>query len=609
VSFYLVCQGSLIIITGIHNNLHNNTDVLKSTNQNTERAYDQRERHPNQQKIRVLTEQQQRYHQVFNISNYEEQKNINLCPAEGTCQWVLQSSENIRWLGSSHDDLLWVSADPGCGNSVLARSIIDDHLLASSPAVTICYFFFKDNDEQAGLDTALCSILHQLFDQRPHLLSYAITSWEKNGEALRYEADELWRILITATSSDASCQTICVFDALDACREIDQDQLIQKLQLFHRQICPPTQDTSLKFLVTSRPYNHIQDRFRAITDFFPHLHLKWEEEIDQVHRKIDLVVKMRVKELADTASLSWDIQQRPEQQLLQMEHRTYLWLHLAIDDIRPTFENSLRPAQGSIILIPSSVREAYKKILSRQVPSSQKSTMRKVFQIIVEAWRPLTITEMATALSLARSPQSRAAAQAGIDPRQLKILKWVTETEPFGIKDLDQEANTSNTTQEDVGFQLPGYENFIQGSFAYKNWLLSNIRQIGLLELGIPDLMFDIGAKVQSQLEAFSSPRKMSHRRPQSLTRMTFNLDWDPAQFIHDQDIHDERLAFAPNNLQNVLCLTGSWKNAQAATLVDYMGQTWPGTGQYIITLLKELICVPKGQECFCKLCNYVLRI
>ncbi|KAJ5899265.1 purine and uridine phosphorylase [Penicillium taxi] len=128
---------------------------------------------------------------------------------------------------------------------------------------------------------------------------------------------------------------------------------------------------------------------------------------------------MRVKDLAETAPLSWEIQQRLENQLLNMEHRTYLWLYLAMEDIRSTFENSLWPAEESIQMIPPSVNEAYKKILSR-VPSNQKGTVRKVLQIIVGARRPLTTAELAMALGLALSPQSHAAAHAGIDLLQLE---------------------------------------------------------------------------------------------------------------------------------------------------------------------------------------------
>ncbi|KAK4862353.1 hypothetical protein LT330_010781 [Penicillium expansum] len=262
---------------------------IEGTNKRLDRAYDQQEQHHNEQKTMALTDQQRRCHQSFKITNYEEQKNINPQRVEGTCEWVLQSLEFNRWWESPCNDLLWVSADPGCGKSVLARSIIDDQVRASSPGVTICFFFFKDNKKQNRLDIALCSVLHQLFSQRPYLLPYALPSWEKNADKLQKEADELWRIFIAATSADISHKTICVFDALDECCEKDQGRLIEKLQFFYHQTTSSTADTYLKFLVTSRPYDHIQDGFRGITDSFPQVHIKGEEENDQIHREINLV--------------------------------------------------------------------------------------------------------------------------------------------------------------------------------------------------------------------------------------------------------------------------------------------------------------------------------
>lgn len=363
----------------------------------------------------MLTDQQQRCHQAFKISNYTEQKDINPRRAEGTCQWARQSPQYVRWEESCCNDLLWLSADPGCGKSVLAKSIIDDYLQASSSAIIICYFFFKDNDEQNTLATALCAILHQLFSQRPNLLYHALPSWEKNGERIRQEVDELWRIFITATSAEPSCKTICILDALDECYEGDQRRLIEKLKYIHHQPRSSVNDTWLKFLVTSRPYNHIQHHL----DSFSNIHLKGEEENDQIHKEIDLVVKARVRELARTAHLSSDIHEQLEQKLLQMEHRTYLWLHLAIDDIQSTFENSFRPADESIPLISPSVNAAYEKLLNR-VPPTQVDKVTKILQIIIAARRPLTTQEMAMALGIATSPESRTAAEAEIDPGRLE---------------------------------------------------------------------------------------------------------------------------------------------------------------------------------------------
>ncbi|KAJ6088396.1 hypothetical protein N7486_009657 [Penicillium sp. IBT 16267x] len=101
-----------------------------------------------------------------------------------------------------------------------------------------------------------------------------------------------------------------------------------------------------------------------------------------------------------------------------MEHRTYLWLHLAIDDIRTTFKHSLRPAKNSITLIPPSVNAAYEKILCR-VPADEMDTVKKILEIIVATRRPLTIREMAMALGIATCSEARTIMEAGLDPTHL----------------------------------------------------------------------------------------------------------------------------------------------------------------------------------------------
>ncbi|KAF5857324.1 hypothetical protein ETB97_005973 [Aspergillus alliaceus] len=411
-----VSQESLA--TDLCRSLENLNEKVKGTNERLDKAYDQREQYHAEQTARVLTTRQKECHQAFKMSNYEQHKDINPDRIPGTCQWALQNSCYLGWWDSCCNDLLWISADPGCGKSVLSKSLIDNDLQECSSTISICYFFFKDNDEQNSLAAALCAILHQLFSQQPSLLRHAVPSWEKNGDKLQQETGELWRILLAVTSDPASLNTICVLDALDECRPEDQNQLIQRLKDFHSQTSLPTQKNWLKFLVTSRPYDDIQNSFKSITDLVPHIHLQGEQENDQIHQEIDLVVKVKVKELIETSGLPADVAQRIQDQLLQMQHRTYLWLYLAIDDIRTTFQNSLRPATESIMLVPPSVNAAYEKILSR-VPSGQKDIIKKILRIIVGARRPLTIEEMSMALGVADSPELRTAAAARVDPTRL----------------------------------------------------------------------------------------------------------------------------------------------------------------------------------------------
>jgi ankyrin repeat protein len=388
------------------------SEQIEAVDSTLEKTFEQRENHHHDQIMRYATEDQRRCHQVFKTSTYEKFKNINPNRVEGTCEWVLKSPEYLRWWNATNNDLLWISADPGCGKSVLAKSLIDGVFVASDPDVSIVYFFFKDNDEQNNLATAICSVLHQLFSLQPQLLRHALPFWERNKEKIQYEVDDMWRIFMASMSDPAFVNTICVFDALDECRDHDQKLLIERLRDFHDRR-PASQGNWLKFLVTSRPYDDIYDHFRPVTELFPQIHLRGEEENDQIHKEINLVVKVKLAELGKDLHLHADTQERLERELHEMKHRTYLWLYLAIDDIKRTLKNSLRPDRETIPPLPKNVSEAYEKILDR-VPSDQKAKVETILRIIVGARRPLTVQEMAMALGVATTPGAKTATEAGL---------------------------------------------------------------------------------------------------------------------------------------------------------------------------------------------------
>ncbi|CEJ87062.1 hypothetical protein VHEMI04290 [[Torrubiella] hemipterigena] len=381
--------------------------ILSSVNaieKDMQMALRQQDNHHREKIMLVLTKEQQDCHQAFKTSVYERHKNINPDRVEGTCRWTLENKHYREWYSNGYNDLLWVSADPGCGKSVLAKSLIDKDLNETSASV--CYFFFKDNDEQNGLTTALCAVLHQLFSYQPHLIRHALSAWQQNGDKIQQEEEQLWRIFMAAIADPAFKNTVCIFDALDECRSNDRGSLIKKLEIFYSQAHIAPKQGWLKFLVTSRPYDDIQRQFYQTTQSFPHIHIRGEDENALVHEEISLVIKLRVDELADRLQLDSDIHDRLEQQLLAMEHRTYLWLYLAMDDIETQFRNSLEPGEESIELIPTSVDAAYTKILEH-VATDKKHDVELILQIIVTARRPLTIEEMAVALGIAMDHRSQ----------------------------------------------------------------------------------------------------------------------------------------------------------------------------------------------------------
>lgn len=204
-----------------------------------------------------------------------------------------------------------------------------------------------------------------------------------------------------------------------------------------------------------------------------------------------------------------------------------------------------------------------------------------------------------------------------IKPRVM-VMEWVGDVEESSSAAQEATALTSHSMsedpiQEEIKFnreleepftapnqedlpQLPHYEEFIRESDAYQ-WLLTKIRQHGQLTFGNPDAMSAIGTRIRKLLRAQEPLRKMSSRKPPALVRMTFNLDWNPVRFMQEA-------GFAVplgETLLRVLCLTGSWDEAQATKVIDYMDQTWPRSGRALLALLQNLLSIAEGEECYCK--------
>ena len=361
---------------------------------------------------------EQKCHQLFKTVSYETFKDRNPPRVTGTCRWALEHDQFRNWRSSTYDALLWISADPGCGKSVLSKSLVDHDLHSGSDLVTICYFFFKDNEEQDNLAIALCTLLHQLFNQQSSLLRYALPSWEKNGDKLRQESREMWRIFRQCAADSATPPVLCVLDALDECGDEDRRQLIDMLCEVQRGTVHASMG-SLKVLVTSRPYDNVQRWFEPISTKWPHIRLRGEDENDQIHKEINLVIDQRMRDVANEFFLSDSDLERLQRQLLHMQHRTYLWLHLAIEEVRELCRDSIYDDEMEIESLPKSVEDAYERMLGK-IKDKQKTLARQVLLIIVGARRPLLLDEMAQALVAARAYEHDSSRLRRIDVARLE---------------------------------------------------------------------------------------------------------------------------------------------------------------------------------------------
>ena len=377
------------------------TDVIAARRS---QQWEQEERHWQNDLLRQPREDRQKHNIRTLYSNYEAYKNVNPHPVKGTCKWLLDHTDFLAWRESQTSSIIWVTADPGCGKSVLSKHLIDrkgEILTANVKSPTICYFFFKDGDEgRVDGAQAMCALLHQLFLQQPILYKYAEESFEHKGEKFLADFDALWSIFTKAATDESNGEVICLFDALDECREQSRKAIIAKLvDLYQHVKSKPNQLPMLKFLVTSRPYSNIERAFKELTDEFPQVRLAGEDESESISHEIDLVIEAKVKEIGKRLDLEQSTQSFLLARLLKIGHRTYLWLHLIFQELESQIETTRDQLEATIEEIPETVELAYTAILNK-IKVGDRAKAAKLLHIVLGAARPLRIEEINEAMAV-----------------------------------------------------------------------------------------------------------------------------------------------------------------------------------------------------------------
>ncbi|RYO88653.1 hypothetical protein DL764_008704 [Monosporascus ibericus] len=330
-------------------------------------------------------------------SKYKDRKDRNPTRIPGTCEWFITHKAFREWQQSKSSSMLWVSADPGCGKSVLVKHLVD-FVLPTTDSRTTCYFFFKDDfEDQRSVKGALCCILHQLFTQEEALFSDKILGqFEADREGLTNSFAELWSVLIAAAEDENAGEIVCIFDALDECDDQERFYLQKALCDFYG----AERGLNLKILITSRPYSEIR-RGLPSPDIqgLSVIHLSGESDIERekISQEINLFIKDRVQNIKQ--KLTQDERDLLLQGLISVPNRTYLWVYLTLDLVEGDIGNGINKAKISQLAsyLPKTVDEAYDKILSK---SRHVEEAKRLLHIVVAATRPLTLKEMDFALVL-----------------------------------------------------------------------------------------------------------------------------------------------------------------------------------------------------------------
>ncbi|KAK3345514.1 hypothetical protein B0H65DRAFT_208293 [Neurospora tetraspora] len=360
---------------------------------------------------KLVTEKEKECLQLFRLTEnskdvtYEWYKSRVEDRVENTCKWVLQHQNFQTWLAAESGPLL-ISADPGCGKSVLSKYLVDGFFpeAPSTSSAAVCYFFFKDGD-QNSVRQALCALLHQLFSQSRHLVKHAMKQYEKDGTGIINSTESLWKVLVQAVQDKDAGPTILVLDAMDECIQIECQDLLRRISSLFRSSWPSSSGQDrLKILLTSRPYDQIVDKFHSLTDWLPNVRIPGEESSDLISEEINHVIRVRVEQFASKQKLRPNVKEALQNQLLAIQHRTYLWVYLVFEYLEDAnLKKTPKGVVDAMKQLPKNVNEAYERILSR---SMDQKMARKALCIILAAYRPLTVSEMNIAVNIDPTSES-----------------------------------------------------------------------------------------------------------------------------------------------------------------------------------------------------------
>ncbi|KAF2230905.1 hypothetical protein EV356DRAFT_579648 [Viridothelium virens] len=115
-------------------------------------------------------------------------------------------------------------------------------------------------------------------------------------------------------------------------------------------------------------------------------------------------------------------------------------------------------------------------------------------------------------------------------------------------------------------------------------WLLKNLHKEILMAPADPDLVGDLRCRIFEFISGgdASNISYISAAR----TSLGFRLDWHLLAFVQEQNYP----GLPHEAIGKAITLTGSVDDAQALTCEQYMQQTWPSSGQYVLSLVKDIM-------------------
>ncbi|RFU32974.1 hypothetical protein B7463_g3376, partial [Scytalidium lignicola] len=313
----------------------------------------------------------------------------------GTCEWIRQNENYQSWLYGT-PRLLWISGDPGKGKTMLSIFLTQDleQVTQNMEQAGLIFYFCSNQDEKRNTAVAvLRGLLYQIIAKRPNLLKHVLPHLETPAKAQQTlsSLETLWIIFRRVIQNVDLGPIFCVLDGLDECDEESLRVLVPKIvELLSAEMSQPA-SIMFKMAIISRNIPGLQSC----------LQVKLEPDNEErVANDIERFISARVEELSRIKGFNDEFRATVYKTLLERSEGTFLWVGFIMNELsqKMTCSEVLETLED----LPKGLSPIYSRMLL-QINSRRRQTSAKILRWVTMALRPLSLQELAAAVSIQSS--------------------------------------------------------------------------------------------------------------------------------------------------------------------------------------------------------------
>ena len=246
------------------------------------------------------------------------------------------------------------------------------------------------------------------------MIHHVLPAFRRNGSKLITLFEELWLALESIIRDSSTEKIICILDALDECSDapkeiessLSEPQAEERKKLLRKLAATASSSTSLKIILTSRPYGVIETALFYQTGLDKnHVHLTGDDEAERafIEEEIGLVIMSKVDDFRERRigeGIHDCAHETLQSRLDSIENRTYLWVSAIFNKLEAEAGAPESELNAIIRTLPEDVDTAYENIFI-QTSRGKQHILRRVLHFMLAAFEPLSLQQMKVALNIA----------------------------------------------------------------------------------------------------------------------------------------------------------------------------------------------------------------